>query len=458
MNPTVRVVSAFLLPLLFAGLSARASDENASADRSRQPSGTGGLTGFTGDGLDLIGRMAVRFPWRTGGDAFRFDWTADTHIANAPSDLEFLVRELDYRGTLRWSPAAGRRAFVAAGQWGRERVDADGQPWVRWVGAGFERADRNANGPWWDVRGGPVLDDREVDADAVLFAEGGWRFGRWDARIDADALIGDGADVQLGVGRSWSWGDARRLRASIGRYRSGSRFGLGDDGWLLGLEIAERSDGPVADPSRGTPQIWGEAAFGLGDARAGRLVAGAASPPIGRDWTLVFVVDARALTADETGDLYYLYHVGAERPWSDHARWGAWFYHRSNHRLAEPGTGVTSLNAVETGAESAGWDRPLSRPERWSWRLRVGALVDADVGNAWEPIARGGAGRRFGALDRVVAPFVRAAGETGPVDRWTLAFGVKIRERFEVRAEWSRDDQWFRTERDAWTIVGAAGF
>lgn len=426
--------------------------------------GAAAIYWFSGDELDYIGRMEATLPWvNKNGHRFEGKLSATTNIEGTASDLTLLVRDLDYRIRLGWSPPYANRLSLELGQWGRERVDDYGQPALRWAGAGWTSAGARdfRNGAWLSVRGGVVLDDRELDADAVLFLQTGWRMKgglffdlKMDAMSDSSHRESDG---QVGIGYGWQMGQGRRFAAVLRRIWSDTALGLGEDGWLIGLEVGETLRGEIDDLAAG-PQIWGETAWGIGDDSAlGRLQLGVRSPAFtDGGWMAVLFVDANVLTADETNDLYYFYHLGVEKQVHERYRMGAWLYHRSNHRLAHPGDTITSLNTIETGIESQSWQRAGIPDRQFTFRARLGLIVNSSFGDRYDPVARGGAMWRF--LETGRAPFVRLEGELGTVDRVTAAAGISFDRRWELRIEYRRDDQWFREDPDVWALVAGTGF
>jgi hypothetical protein len=426
--------------------------------------GAAAIYWFSGEELDYVGRMQVNLPWvSASGHRFETALVAATNIEGTASDLTLLVRDLDYRIRFAWSPPQAEALSIELGQWGRERVDDFGQPALRWAGAGWASAGVRdfRSGSWISVRGGVVFDERQLDADTVLFLKTGWRMKNglfFDLSVDA---MTDGSNIdsdgQIGVGYGWQIGNGRKFAAALRRLWSGTPLGLGEDGWLLGLEIGEALRGEVDDLAAG-PQIWGETAWGLGeDSALGRFQLGVSSPAFtDGGWMAVLFVDANVLTADETNDIYYFYHLGIERPIRDRYRTGFWLYHRSNHRLATPGDTITSLNTLETGIESPGWQRAGVPDRRLTYRARLGLVINSSFGDKYDPVVRGGAMWRF--LEAGRSPFVRLEGEAGSVDRITAAAGMSFRRRWELRLEYRRDDQWFREDPDVWAVVVGTGF
>src|SRR6185503_17830975 len=84
------------------------------------------------DSLDLVGTMSADLSWR---QSFYLSLDARTAIERSISGLTFAVQSMDYR--LETGARFPVGASIFAGQRGRENVDAPGEPYVRYVGAGW---------------------------------------------------------------------------------------------------------------------------------------------------------------------------------------------------------------------------------------------------------------------------------------------------------------------------------
>ena len=162
------------------------------------------------------------------------------------------------------------------------------------------------------------------------------------------------------------------------------------------------------------------------------------------------------LTAVDTGELYYLYDLGVERA-GPRVTWGGFFYHRSNHVLAETNAiGVTSRNVVEGGVETAGWPRPPS-PRTFDARVRAGALIDSSFGESRGWNLRAGA-RVAGARLGEGIPWLTLEIEEGDASARRAVAGIAYPAGFQLRAEYRREEQFFGTDKSAWTIGVGASF
>jgi len=475
-----RAVSAIAFALLaLASPSARADEPDPPRER---PSAGGTLAWVFADELDLVGDLRFDLPLapRPHGAAFlRID--ATTAIEKSTSDFAFLVRDVSYRaevGYRRGAPADDGWAAVA-GQRGRQDVDADGQPWLRYVGvearASGSAAETGLAGglPRWSGTAAvaAVVDEREIDADVVLRAalhhRRPWRAVEigFDVELDGLGRFSDGGalDADLAAGPRVGWartrpeGGAARYDLFVHALRGRNPLGLRIDGVVAGLDVA--SPGGFAPPGASwwrDASVGGSFAAGAGDRDgAVRLRLWVDSPPLFGAWRATITLEPNVLTADDTGELYWFYHVGLQRPWR-RLLVGAWGHHRSNHTWAEPNpVGVTSLNAFEVGADSPGWERFGGAPAvegRWGafdLRARAGVLIDSSFGSGHGWHVRLGA--RWTAPFGIAGarPFVEAEHDDGDVARSLAALGVRHPSGWGGRIEWRRDDQWFGADDDA---------
>lgn len=475
------------LALLSApALAAGADDEPVERDEVRPVHGPepldavevrGSLAWVLDDDLDLVGDLAVELRHLATRD-----WSAfarldtETAISKAESDFTFRVREMNYQvaaGALRRAED-GAWGF-AVGQDGRANVDVPGSPHVRWLGAEI----RTWGAHWQGAATvGAVFDDDGVDADAVLRAEvhhrrpwgdGGWEVG-FDLALDGIGRFGDGgafdADLRGGLrfGRAWPGvsGESIHYDLFVHGLRGRNPFGLRVDGAIVGLDIVS-SGGRRGGPGGSwwsAFEAGGAIATGAGERDgAARLVLWFDTPDLIGGWHATVTMDPNVVTGDDVDELYWLYHVGVQRRWGP-LLVGGWFYHRSNHTWTDANpVDVTSLNVVEVGGDSEGWDRVGGAPAlsgRWGTldlRLRFGALLDSSFGEDRRWHARVGA--RWSAPFAVAGtrPFVEAEREDGDVARSAAAIGAAHASGIGARVEWRRDEQWFGADDDAVLVL-----
>jgi hypothetical protein len=476
-----------LVPVIVAG------DDAANVEGPERPGPTAGgrLAWVSSDDLDLIGDLWADVPFRLGPRSSLFVdlWTRSV-VEKTTEELTFLVRDLDYivdvgwRGPQSWS--GDRPVSYYVGQQGKERVDADGQPFLRYVGFGVEshgyryfeerpfcRAEdclhRNRRAEW-RVAGGPVIRQHEVEGDLVVHADArfwpGPRRSKWLSMFRGEVSVNgflDGADfradVAIGPTLEVPIAGGRRLALFAHYQWSDNPLGIGTDALLVGFDYEEGAAGrPV---KLGAPEVGGNLGVGLGDGgrRYAQLELRVLTPPFARHWYAVADVDANVLTADDTGDLYYLYFVGFERFVGEFLA-GAYFYHRSNHQLAEPNDTVTSLNVLEFGAETREWWRAGPREVGHAWgtldgRLRAGYMIDSSFGERRRWHLRGGL-RWTLPLGQRVNPFVRIDGEIGDVRREAYAIGVALPGAWDFQIEYRDDEQYFSQDRTA--VLGLARY
>ncbi|HEX5044937.1 MAG TPA: hypothetical protein VFV75_18730 [Candidatus Polarisedimenticolaceae bacterium] len=413
----------------------------------------GGLAWIADEALEGEGRMQVdlRVPL-TPSTALEGGFAARTSIEGADG-VTFAVRDVRYDGELALAYAFRSRLDLlgVGGVWGREAVDADGSPQAGLLGFGL-RARPGALALHAAL--GAVLDARDLDADAWGRLRARWARGRFGLDLDLRALHGedDGSDLTAGPTLDLPAGDLLvRLSASYLRHRS--PLGLGLDGVALGVAFEDREPGPM-DGGREAPRgdVSGRIGVGFGDARrAGRLQIVAASPRFRDRWRVAADVDGQALAGSDPGDLFYRYTVGLERFWNED-RWlaGIWFYHRSNHRLGEPGDPVTSWNVVEVGLETASYRRGTRRLEA---RLRAGWLLDSSFGEDPRWHARGGVRWRL-PLAWSVVPYLEGEAEEGDVRVRQAAAGIAFSSGLEIAVSWLSDPQLFGPDPTA--LLGTA--
>jgi hypothetical protein len=390
-----------------------------------------------------------------------------------PSDFTFEVRDLQYRLSLGWRGRpgwAGNRGLSAyVAQRGRENVDREGQPWVQYVAAGLEspafrdRRARRGAGPAldWRIAAGPVLDEREVEADAVFEGESRWwlgpagfAHGALALELEWDALVGDGFDPDYAFGPRFAFAVPGGRTAALYLHYAGASNPLGSEEslWLLGFAYEEGET--ATDRGLAPPQIDGRASLGAGEGRlAGELGLRFFGPRFRGAWYPAVRVQGNILTADDTGDLWYVYAVSLERTA------GAWiagggFYHRSNHVLAEPNDLVTSLDVLEGGLESASWHAPAGRSPRWlDGFVRAGWLASSSFGEERRWHLRGGARLSLPASGGWPEPYLIAEGETGDIRRASVAVGIAPAADLEVEIGYRDDEQLFSSDREATLAV-----
>ncbi len=459
--------TALVLGLAAAGVAAHAQEF---------PRVEGRLGAVSGRDYTLMADLGadLQFDRRWGATPF-FSVASRTAIDRTTGDLSFNVKELDYRGEagVRLAATAETTLALFAGQLGKEFVDADGSRAAAYVGAGL--ATRGWRGP-----GRPRVVEAELalgltvrrrGLDARGYARGGVRFRssgrRWGASVRAEALFG-GADhgVTFAAGPFLDLGWARSREAALFVEYEHSRMPAlpAWDGWIAGLRLSGDSRPPDAtglsvysrphEERLNDPGVGGQVEAGAGGGRhAARLKTFFSSPSLGNGFRLTMDVDANVVTGVDTSELYYLLEGGVRRPASG-VVWSLDAFHRSNHRLATPGSTVTSDNALLLGVETPGWDRraiPGSPP--LSFRLRLGRVVQssfdgsrwqARVGLRWEPF-------RWSTLQ----PFLLADVQAGDVGRTAFAAGLSTGRSYEVRVERRSDRQFYGRDKALWMLVAA---
>lgn len=466
------VLAAAFLLLQDASALGRGGDEPPPAER---PTAGGRLAWAVGDDVDLVGDTWVDLPLPVGERDSLF-LSLDTRVTlERPSRFTFEVDDLQYaldagwRERPRWLGGHTLAAFV--GQRGRERVDANGQGFVQYAALAFESADFRrflARRFDWKVAFGPVLKDREVEADLMLRARtqlwlGSAGIGPSSAvglDLEIDGLIEDGsldADRAFGPRLSVPMGQGRRATLYLHHLTGEHPLGTSRSLWLVGFSFDEGLDG--ADGSCEAPGVDGQVAVGTGEGRiGGEFALRLLSPPFGGSWRGTVSVDGNLLTAEDTGELYYTYDLGIERLSGGKVA-GGYFHHRSNHQLAEPGDRVTSLNVLELGVESLHWRGPAHHEPGAvrgvvDVRARLGYLLDSSFGEDERWHVR--AGLRWSLPGRVgsaLVPYLAADAEAGDVRRQSFAAGARLLAGLEAQLERRHDEQYFGRDRDASLLI-----
>ncbi len=439
------------------------------------------MSWFFGEDFDLVADMRADLPWRVApGASIFFSLDTRTNILSAGPDFAFLVQDVDYAGEVGARSFAGRgflrgvRSSVFVGQQGRQRVDAEGHAWVRYLGVGFESSGYRslADGVQWRLAAGAVLEDREIEADAVF--RGGLRLRPrvppppypvgllrrlgLDAVVDAVPAGGRfRADWRVGPSL-WLRADAARRLSIFAHYlESENPLGLGSSGWLLGLDFSEGGAG--RRPRFTPPDVSGTIGTGTGSEErlAGIFGLRMLSPALSRRGVyLAGEFEGNVLAGADIGEIYWLYHVGVEQRRGSRT-FGAWFYHRSNHKLGEANDRITFTNVIEVGVDSMTWGRAGRHGVPFALRLHAGYLVSSTFGEnrrwhlhggfRWAPVRR-----------RSLEPFVLAEAEAGDVERYLAAIGIAVAENVDLRVEYRDDQQYFAAEQTATLLVVRAGF
>lgn len=444
----------------------------AAAGDEAGPSAEGTLAWIDSPRLDLVGTVAAELPlFQSGGWRVFTSLGAVTAMEKTNSEFTFLVDQVSYaaRFGARLPLDRGGSIEVFAGEQGVVLVDAVGRARVRVAGAAWESSNfrRAGRAFGWSGRASLAAVFEDHDIDAVATAGGAVRYvariaesGRAGFGGDAtvDALIGDdgGTDFTIGPRFEYDLGGDRRFALFVRRLHGGNPLGLNEAGLIAGFEFAE---GVHPESARSVPpEIAGLAAAGAGAGARGlaRLDLRVLTPPFLSGTYGEIEVDGSVLTAGDVNDLFYLYDVGVAHalgPW----RVGLWFHHRSNHVLDGANPTVTSINALEGGVESAGWNRaepgvPFCRAGAIDAQLRAGWLISSTFGEDVEWHARGGL-RWASPPIGVARIYAEARLERGDVSGSAYAVGALLSRGWDVRVEVRHDEQLFSADQRAQLAV-----
>lgn len=454
-----------------AVLMASAIGIAAAADETG-PSAEGSLAWIDSDRLDLVGTVAAELPLFQAGRWRVFTALgAVTAMEKSATEFTFLVDRVSYtaRFGARVPLARGGSIEVFAGEVGYVLVDTEGRARVRIAGAAWEspsfRLASRAFG--WSGRAwlAAVVEDQGIEATATAggavryiarIAESGRAGFGGDATVDA--LIGDdgGTDLTIGPRFEYDLGGDRRFALFARWLRGENPLGLNEDGWMAGFEFAEgvHPEGARSVP----PEIAGLAAAGAGTGSRGlaRVDIRVQTPPFLAGTYGEIEVDGSVLTAEDVNDLFYVYDVGVAHPIASW-RTGLWFHHRSNHIVDAANPIVTSINVLEGGVESAGWNRaepgiPFFRLGAIDAQLRAGWLIDSAFGEDVGWHAQGGV--RWASPPMGVSRiYAEARLERGDVSGSAYAIGALLSRGWDVRVEVRHDEQLFSADRRAHLAV-----
>jgi len=405
-------------------------------------------------------------------------------------DIEYLV-EAGARDYLN------NRLAIAAflGQQGRRQLDGQEAPdpdrpdsiSLRYLGIGFESAGFPKPGKdrfEWRLAAGAVIHPEGVEGDFVLrgaFLYDVWRFRSSSIGIDGsfDALFDDlSGQTEYRIGPRWTFPLPNGVRATLfAEWIRGNNPLLLDtlQGWNFGFRYAE---GAYAGPhTQILPDVTGVLSFGRGGERGyGRLALDLASPEFHLFTMPTHIhanLDANVVGGTGIDNLYYVATAGIESSLSRRFVLGPQIYHRSNHTLGGDPNRPTTLNIVQFGARTNGWEYADRLPGSlmpqteggWLGRLEAcvvpGLVTNSAFTNAssWDVQA----GARFDLLprDRPLVPFVRVYGEWGGVDRIDrreLSGGFTTRQNLVIEVRYRRDSQYFGEDDTDVFLAGSLYF
>jgi hypothetical protein len=440
---------------------------SASDDR---PTAGGRLMWDSGDELDLIADLWADLPRNlSNGDSLFLGLQVRTAIEKAQSDFTFALRDLDYSLELGWRrPFTGlksSRLSLFAGQREKILIDAEGSAFIRYLGVGLESPGESKRTAW-RLAAAPVLQDEAVEADFLVRGDARLRLGSAvELDLKLDGLLGDGrfdTDISGGPGLVLPLASGNTMKFFAHYQASRHPLGIGHSALLAGYEYSGRAGSGGA--SRLPPEIGGLIAAGAGgeERQAARFRLGVRTPPLGAQLRIAFVVDANLLTAIDTNELYYFYHLGLERPFGRNVT-GIYYYHRSNHQLDRPNAGITSINVIEAGIETDGWHdwgnrRPLESWGRLDGRARFGYLVDSSFGEERRWHVRGGLRWLMPVAAGRIRPFIALEAEAGDVERRSYALGTALGAALSAQIEFRNDEQYFGRDQTALLLLVSYAF
>ncbi|MCZ6778352.1 MAG: hypothetical protein O7F16_05220 [Acidobacteria bacterium] len=392
---------------------------------------TGTVSAFLSSSIDYVAvaRFSGSAPSRAG--VWQVGLQTTVAVLSASGSGTMIVDDLDYvaeasleqkQGSLIWAPLTQVR--------GSEQVDREGSLGV--VLAGFRLARRAPEKRFaWEIEALATLNDWGIDTHGALKASGKWRVhrgARWVIGLKGavDSLMLNSADdaikSDLMIGPYLQLHRPRGMRLSFHAlyYRGENPLGLGDTGVLVGVRFDDRS-------ARGRdvllPSLRAALAVGGGDdgvrARQVLDLTSTSFQLFGNPWRARLLAD-NTLVDSNLNDLYYIIVGGIERS-TGSVLPGLSFYHRSGHLLDQPNDRRLSLNVVEVGFRTPGWEADLPAwpsSQRVAGEVWLGGVVSSDFGEDQNWSARAAAQWILPGNWRRAAPFIGGRVQQGEVEGW----------------------------------------
>ncbi len=486
----IQVILLFASFSFFLGIDSNASDQNSppvpdvlySTDLIRSGASLGYL--FSDD-INIIGLMQVDFPFLFKNEKSAYlNLLLTNTISKIENDFSFKVHDLDYRITIGARDYLTRKLIVSAflAQQGVEKVDSEGSPFIRYVGFAMESADyrdlRAERGTSWHGEIGAIFKNRDVSGEMTF--KGDVRFNYFSTDqltygldFSIDSLINDfntSNDWKLGPRITFCNGCSSAPSAFVYYMNNKNPLGFGDDGFFVGVDYREKA----YNGSYGIilPDIEGTLSAGAGQGREESRCSLKFRTPSFRNVSslrIAFDIDAFILTGDDTGNLYYLLTGGLEREWKNVLQ-GAYFFHRSNHQLAEPGDSIHSVNILEVGISSKGWERrnlmdgqtieigSLDGKAVLNFLARAGFLINSSFGEERRWNLKCGLRIDFPFEKSKFSPFLSAFWEGGDASRKEFTAGFRTPLDVDLSFQYKKDEQYYGEDDDAFLILASLFF
>lgn len=431
-----------------------------------------------GDDLNLIGSAQFDFPFIVKNEKSTY---INLHLSSSllrKEGASFKVYDTDYQITLGARDYFTRKIIISAfmSQQGTERADAEGSPYIRFIGFSMESSDyrkyKADQGLYWYSEIGAIFKKREVEAEITFKADLRWNYlvtdrASYGLDFKIDSLIDDfNTSNDWFLGPRISFCSDCPISPSIFLYyiNSNNPLGIGEDGFILGFDYRDKKK------SNGfkkiLPEINGNLSAGVGEGREDfHFGLKFRSPNLSsqKSMQVVFEFDQHMLTASETGDLYYFLFGGLEFLWIDLVP-GAYFYHRSNHQLGEPNDHITSRNVFEVGISTKGWDRKnisdgcrihvgfQKNPALFNFLLRGGYLISSKFGETRRWNIQSGARFDFPFEENRYSAFFSAFWEGGEVSRKEFHLGIRTPLDLDLSIVYKKDEQYFAKDKDLFLL------
>jgi hypothetical protein len=432
------------------------------------------LAYLSGDDLNLMGSFLFDFPFLVKNEKSAY---LNLHLSTTLSkeeDFSFKVYDTDYQITIGLRDYFTRKIIISAfiSQQGTERADANGSPYVRFVGFSMESSDYRDysadRGLYWYSEIGAVFAKKEVDAEIVFKGDLRWNYLITDdisygLDFQIDSLIDDfntSNDWHLGPRLSFCPACSHAPSISLYYVNSDNPIGINDDGFML--EFDYRNKRKTNGFKKIFPDINGQLSSGAGEGReAFHFGMKLRSPSLSNQKTVraTLEVDQHMLTGSDTGELYYFLIGGLEYLWNDIVP-GAYFYHRSNHQLAEPNDRIHSRNILEAGISSKGWNRKelydgigihagsSKYAAQLNFLLRGGYLFNSTFGESRRWNIRSGVRIDFPLEEKRFSPFLSATWEGGEVSRKEFHVGMRTPLDLDLAIVYRKDEQYYGVDKE----------
>ncbi len=427
---------------------------------------TAGVSAFLSSNIDYVGlaRFYGNAPSRAG--VWQVGLQTRVSVLSASGSSTMIIDDLDYiaetslerkLGSLSWAPLTQVR--------GSEQVDREGSLGV--VLAGFRLARRAPEKRFsWEIEGLATLNDWGIETHGAFKASGEWRAvrgARWLIGVKGavDSLMIDSADdsiesdLMIGPYLQLHRPGGMRLTFHALYYRGENPLGLEDTGVLAGVRF---EDGSAKGRDALLPRLRAALVAGGGDdgirARQVLDLTSASFQVFGNPWRARLLAD-NTLVNTELNDLYYIIVAGIERS-TGRVLPGVSFYHRSGHLLEQANDRRLSINVIEIGFRTPGWEADLPAwpsSQRISGEVWIGGVVSSEFGEDENWSARAATLWILPGNWQRIAPFIGGRLQRGEVEGWAGQGGWVTARGLSLSILAERDSQRLQARDTSLTLL-----